>query len=70
MSEYVYLGELCPHCRGDGYIRRCPNCNSRDVEVIVVPAMWWEWQCQQCGWKYRHRFEEKEDKHALQLFSF
>ena len=57
---YAYLGEQCPHCAGEGYIRKCPNCNDRDVRVVLVPGMWWEWRCK-CGWIYRHKFKfEKE----------
>ncbi len=56
----AYLGETCPYCNGEGYIRRCPQCGNTKVKVIDVPGIWWEWRCE-CGWKLRVRYEPVND---------
>lgn len=52
-----YLGETCVHCKGQGYIRKCSQCNGRNVLVVLVPGLWWEWRCEDCGWVYRCRVD-------------
>lgn len=52
-----YFGEICQHCKGTGYIRRCPKCKSTDVDIYEVPGMWWGWRCK-CGWEYRKYYLE------------
>lgn len=32
-------------------IKRCPECNSEDVGVVVGEEKKGEWQCRKCKWK-------------------
>ncbi len=40
-------------------LRRCPKCNSSDVNVIVGEEVLGKWECKKCNWKGKDIKEEE-----------